>query len=54
VSSTRVNPELNRLWVHLCSEHEDIRLLDDKLEKAQQRAAKLADEIQALCRKEST
>ena len=44
-----ISPELNQLWVHLLSEHEDIKLLRAKLEKAQARAQKLSDEIKELC-----
>jgi hypothetical protein len=48
----RITPELNQLWVHLKSEHEDIRILKDKLAKAERRAQKLSDQIQALCRRQ--
>lgn len=44
-----ISNELNQLWVHLVSEHEDIKLLRAKLEKAQARARKLSDEIKQMC-----
>lgn len=46
----RITPELNQKWVHLKSEHEDIQILREKLAKAQARVAKLAAEIQQMCR----
>jgi hypothetical protein len=44
-----ISPELNQKWMHLKSEHEDIKLLRAKLERAQERAQKLSDEIKQMC-----
>lgn len=40
-----LTPEIQSLWVHLLSEHEDIQILREKLAKAQRRHQQLADEI---------
>jgi hypothetical protein len=44
-----ITPELNQKWVHLKSEHEDIKLLRTKLEKAEKRVQQLSDEIKDMC-----
>jgi len=42
-----LTPEIQSLWVHLLSEHEDIHILREKLAKAERRHQQLADELQA-------
>jgi hypothetical protein len=44
----QISTELARLWVHARSEYEDIRLLEQKLEKARRRHVELHEEIHKL------
>jgi hypothetical protein len=47
-----ITPEINQKWTHLLSEHQDIKILREKLEKAQRRARQLSDEIKEMCDQE--
>lgn len=44
----QISRELAQLWVHARSEYEDIRLLEQKLEKARRRHVELHEEIHKL------
>lgn len=44
----QISTELARLWVHARSEYEDIRLMQENLEKAKRRHVELHAQIQKL------